>query len=96
MYHVVEGSDAPLSSEAPIPLVPQVMKRSAAIGTSDSTMMATAADRPSTALIDTDWRCRGASVNRCETTAPDSRRSASATCAVSVVLRLSTATDVSK
>ena len=79
-----------------MPVVPQVMKRSAATATSDSTMMATAPAAPSTVLIDTDCRWRGASVNRCETTTPDSLRSASATCAVSVVLRLSTATDVSK
>jgi len=78
-----------------MPLVPQVMKRSAATGTSDSTMMATAPDA-STVLSGTDCRCRGPSVNRCEMTLPDSVRSAIATCAVSVALILSTATDVSK
>ena len=95
-YHVVAGAGAPLSSDAPIPVVPHVIQRSAATGTSDSTTIATAADIPSTSLIDTVCRARGASVNRCETTPPTSFSSAIATCAVSVSLRLRTPTDVSK
>jgi hypothetical protein len=58
----VSGAGAPLSSDRPIPDVPQVIVRSAATGTSDSTMIETAADGM-TALSDTVRRCRGASVN---------------------------------
>ena len=49
-YHVVAGAGAPLSSEAPIPVVPHVIQRSAATGTSDSTTIATAAEIPSTCV----------------------------------------------
>jgi hypothetical protein len=95
-YQVVPGAGVPVSSEAPMPVEPQVIQRSAAIGTSDSTMIDTAAEMPRTSLMETVWRCCGPSVTSCVIVPPDSTSSVSLTCAVSTGLGLSKPSVVSK